>query len=67
MKSKKRDYNDFMNSEGVVPVIFLKELLNDAFELKPQSNAKAKKVLFLFFPKAIRRLNSLTRYELINS
>lgn len=61
MKSKKRDYNDFMNSEGVVPVILLKELLNEAFELKPQSNAKAKKVLFLFFPEAIRRLNSSMR------
>ncbi len=43
MKSKKRDYKDFMNSEGVVPVIFLKELLNEVFELKPQSKAKAKK------------------------
>jgi hypothetical protein len=66
-KERNGSYNDFTNSEGVLPVIFLKELLNEAFELKPQSNAKAKKVLFLFFPEAIRRLNSSMRYELIKS
>ena len=58
-------YKDFANSEGVAPVNFLKELLKDAFELKPQSSANAKKVLFLFFPETIRRLNSSMRYELI--
>jgi hypothetical protein len=38
---KRLAYKDFTNSVGVVPVIFLKELLNEAFELNPQSNARA--------------------------
>ena len=40
-KAKGWRYKDFTNSEGVVPVNFLKELLNEAFELNPQSNANA--------------------------
>ena len=60
-KERRESYNDFTNSEGVIPVIFLKELLKEAFELNPQSNAKAKNVLFLFLPEAIRFLNSLMR------
>jgi len=44
----------------VIPVIFLKELLKEAFELNPHSSAKAKKVLFLFFSIETLLLNSMT-------
>jgi len=40
----------------VIPVIFLKELLNEAFELKPQSNAKAKKSFVFIFSRSNQKL-----------
>ena len=40
-KVRKGNYNDFTYSEGVIPVNFLKELLKEAFELNPQSKARA--------------------------
>lgn len=61
-----RDHDsDLANSEGVMLVSFLNELLKEAFELKPQSRASAKKVLFFALPEAIICLNSSTRYVFI--